>query len=42
MQTGTKQNISTPVALHSIIARTMSPFRLKEALMVEKKNVKPI
>jgi hypothetical protein len=42
MQTGTKQNISRPVALANIIARTLSPFRLEEVLMVEKKDVKPV
>jgi hypothetical protein len=42
MQTGTKENISIPVALPNIIARTLSPFGLKEVLMHEKKNVKPV
>jgi hypothetical protein len=42
MQTGTNKNIGTPVALPNIIVQTVSPFRLKEILMYEKKNVKPV
>jgi hypothetical protein len=39
---GTKQNISIPVELPNIIAIAMSPFRDKEVLMYERKNVKPV
>jgi hypothetical protein len=42
MQMGTKQSISIPVVLPNIIARTMSPFNLKDVLMSAKKNVKPV